>query len=82
MACDVHCALLYQPGVSELGTKVRLHLDAFLLACSVRIPVSGKGTQTEILTSKSAWVFFFLPEVKDRSLEEIDEMVSLAYWGV
>lgn len=30
-----------------------------------------------ILTPKSAWVFFFLPEVKDRSLEEIDEMVSL-----
>lgn len=29
------------------------------------------------LTPKSAWVFFFLPEVKDRSLEEIDEMVSL-----
>lgn len=24
----------------------------------------------------SAWVYFFLPEVKDRSLEEIDEMVS------
>lgn len=22
------------------------------------------------------WVFFFLPEVKDRTLEEIDEMVS------
>ena len=23
-----------------------------------------------------AWVYFFLPEVKDRTLEEIDEMVS------
>lgn len=30
-----------------------------------------------LLTTNSAWVFFFLPEVKDRSLEEIDEMVSL-----
>ncbi len=24
---------------------------------------------------RSAWVYFFLPEVKDRTLEEIDEMV-------
>lgn len=23
----------------------------------------------------SLWVFFFLPEVKDRTLEQIDEMV-------
>lgn len=32
-----------------------------------------------MLMSTSAWVFFFLPEVKDRSLEEIDEMVSLTH---
>lgn len=24
----------------------------------------------------SIWVYFYLPEVKDRTLEEIDEMVS------
>lgn len=35
-----------------------------------------------MMMPESAWVFFFLPEVKDRSLEEIDEMVSLIIWPI
>lgn len=28
----------------------------------------------------AAWVYFFLPEVHGRTLEEIDEMVSKVWW--
>lgn len=35
-----------------------------------------------MLTAGSLWVYLFLPEVKDRTLEEIDEMVCTTQDGL